>query len=397
MIIKPKMRGFICTTAHPAGCAANVREQIEYAAKHPVADGPKRVLVIGSSTGYGLACRVAAAFCCGADTIGVFFERESAGERTATAGWYNNREFERVAKARRLTAESINGDAFSNKVKSETIELIKSKMPGGKVDLVIYSLASPRRTDPETGKVYSSVIKPVGKAFSSKTVDFHTGSVTDVLIEPASDDEISQTVAVMGGEDWLLWMKAMSDADVLEQKAATVAFSYIGPVLTHAVYKDGTIGKAKEDLEEKARLITSLLEPYGGKAFVSVNKALVTQASSAIPVVPLYISILYKLMKRNGNHEDCAAQMVRMFGERLYKEGIPSGWSLVPTDGDGRIRMDDWEMEPGLQSEIDRIWREVTSENVTELTDLAGYREDFMRLFGFDVAGIDYGADVRDF
>lgn len=395
MVIKPKMRGFICTTAHPAGCAANVREQIEYAAKHTV-NGPKRVLVIGSSTGYGLACRVAAAFCCGADTVGVFFERESSGERTATAGWYNNREFERIAKKREHIAESVNGDAFSKEIKSETIELIKNKISGGKVDLVIYSLASPRRTDPETGKVYSSVIKPIGKAFTSKTVDFHTGKVSNVSIEPASDDEIPQTVAVMGGEDWLLWIKAMTDAGVLEKGAATIAFSYIGPSLTHAVYKDGTIGRAKEDLEEKARLITSLLKPNCGKAFVSVNKALVTQASSAIPVVPLYISILYRLMKRDGTHEDCTAQMVRMFEERLYKNGTPEDWSLIPTDEAGRIRMDDWEMKQELQSEIDRVWRDVTTENVNDMTDIAGFRNDFMRLFGFDVDGIDYGADVTD-
>lgn len=397
MVIKPKMRGFICTTAHPSGCAANVREWADYAAKHQISNAPKRVLVIGSSTGYGLACRVASAFCYNADTVGVFFERESSGSRTATAGWYNNLEFTRLARAKGLVCESINGDAFSNEVKAETIGLIKDKMKGSKVDLVIYSLASPKRTDPDTGRVYSSVIKPIGKAYESKTVDFHTGSVTNVSIEPAVGDEISETVSVMGGDDWLRWLSAMQEADVLAENAMTVAFSYIGPSMTHAVYKDGTIGRAKEDLEKKANQITELLSPIHGKAFVSVNKALVTQASSAIPVVPLYMAILFKLMKENNTHEGCIEQMVRMYSDRLYKDGATIDWSKTPVDEDGRIRMDDLEMEPGLQHRIGEIWNEVTTENVTELTDITGYRDDFLRLFGFGIDGIDYDADIEHY
>ncbi|MCL2035080.1 MAG: trans-2-enoyl-CoA reductase family protein [Oscillospiraceae bacterium] len=388
MVIKPKIRGFICTTAHPLGCAENVKIQVEYAKANPIKGAPKRVLVIGSSTGYGLACRIAAAFCCEADTIGVFFEREASSNRTATAGWYNNREFERLAKDSGRIAESINGDAFADDVKQETIRLIKGKLPGGKVDLIIYSLAAPKRRDPVTGGVYSSVIKPIGDAYKSKTVDFHTGIIHDVTIEPAAQDEIAGTVKVMGGEDWLLWIKAMTSAGVIEQNAVTAAFSYIGPSLTFPVYKNGTIGTAKEDLEEKAKQITSLLSTQGGKAFVAVNKALVTQASSAIPVVPLYISILYKLMKKNGTHEDCIRQMARMFKDRLYA-------GEIPVDEAGRIRMDDWEMQPALQEEVGRIWGEVTNETVGELTDIDGYRDDFMRLFGFGFPDIDYDADVK--
>lgn len=393
MIIKPKMRGFICTTAHPAGCAANIRAQAVYAAANPVQNAPRRVLVIGASTGYGLACRVTSAFGSGADTIGVFFEREASGNRTATAGWYNNLEFERLAREKNLIAESINGDAFSDSVKARTVDLIKSKMQGGKVDLVIYSLAAPKRTDPDTGAVYSSVIKPIDKAYESKTVDFHTGEVSIVNIEPATSQEISDTVAVMGGSDWLRWIKAMTESGVLAENAATIAFSYIGPKLTHAVYKDGTIGTAKEDLEEKARQITALLSPLHGKAFVSVNKALVTQASSAIPVVPLYMSVLFRLMKDEKTHEDCIQQMVRMY-DRIYKNGTPVDWSDVPVDSVDRIRMDDLEMEPDLQRKIDGIWSKITTENVSELSDLKGYRDDFMRLFGFGIDGIDYDADT---
>uniref|UniRef100_S0DDQ1 trans-2-enoyl-CoA reductase (NAD(+)) n=1 Tax=termite gut metagenome TaxID=433724 RepID=S0DDQ1_9ZZZZ len=396
MVIKPKMRGFICTTAHPAGCAENVRMQAEYAKSNKNANLPKRVLVIGASSGYGLACRAAAAFCGGADTIGVFFEREASGSRTATAGWYNSLAFERLARADGLLAESVNGDAFSDAVKQRTISLIKEKMPGGKVDLIIYSVAAPKRTDPVTGEVYSSVIKPVGNAYKSKTVDFHTGEVSEVTVEPATAEETRQTVKVMGGEDWLLWMKAMTGAGAIEAGAATIAFSYIGPSLTFPVYKDGTIGKAKEDLEEKAKQITALLSPAGGKAFVAVNKALVTQASAAIPVVPLYISILYRLMKENGVHEDCVRQMVRMFNNRLYKNP-ETDWAKVPVDEAGRIRMDDLEMEPALQEQISGLWEEVQTGNVNELTDLMGYRDDFMSLFGFGNPNIDYDADVENY
>jgi enoyl-[acyl-carrier protein] reductase/trans-2-enoyl-CoA reductase (NAD+) len=388
MIITPKMRGFICTTAHPAGCAENVRRQIAFAETVKLQNGPKRVLVVGSSTGYGLAARISAAFSCGAATLGVFFEKPAAKGRTATAGWYNNLAFERQAREGGLIAESINGDAFSNAVKQEAITLIKEKLDG-KLDLIVYSLAAPKRQDPETGESYSSVIKPLGAPFAGKTVDFHSGEVSQVTIEPANEDEAAQTVKVMGGEDWLLWMKALKNADVLAENAITVAFSYIGPELTHAVYKDGTIGRAKEDLEEKAAEIGEMLSPTGGKAFVSINKALVTQASSAIPVVPLYMSILFKLMKAAGTHEDCIEQMVRLFRDRLY------AGTDIPLDESGRIRLDDLEMEPGIQSAVDGLWPRVETANAAELTDLRGYREDFLRLFGFGLNTVDYEADIE--
>ena len=395
MIVKPKVRGFICTTAHPLGCEQNIQEQIGYAKAQGAIAGPRRVLVIGSSTGYGLACRIAAAFCCEADTIGVFFERPSSGNRTATAGWYNNLAFEKAAAGAGRLAKSINGDAFSTEVKEQAVEMIRKDMPGGKVDLIIYSLAAPKRTDPVTGQVYNSVIKPIGKPFTGKTVDFHTGQVSTVEIAPAVGVEISDTVAVMGGGDWRLWMEALQNAGVLADCAATLAFSYLGPVLTHGVYKDGTIGKAKEDLDQASRQIDALLSPIGGKSFVSINKALITQASSAIPVVPLYISLLFKVMKAKGTHEDCIQQMVRMFATRLYGQGLPVDWSKVDTDEEGRIRMDDWEMEPDVQQQVEEAWQGVTTGNVETATDLAGYRDDFYRLFGFGLTGVDYEDDIE--
>lgn len=396
MIIKPKTRGFICTTAHPEGCAQNVKEQVDYAKAHKI-DGPSRVLVIGSSTGYGLASRIAATFSGGADTVGVFFERPSSGTRTATAGWYNNLAFERLAAEAGRIARSVNGDAFSSEVKAETAGLVKNSMPGGQVDLVVYSLAAPKRTDPATGKTYTSAIKPVGRVFDGKTVDFHTGEVSRIAVQPARDEELEHTVAVMGGADWLLWIQALREAGVLAQGAGTVAFSYLGPELTHPIYMEGTIGHAKEDLEKKCGEIDRLLAPIGGKAFVSVNKALVTQASSAIPVVPLYISLLYKVMKEAGTHEDCIRQMVRMFADRLYKGGCPADWAGVPVDERGRIRMDDREMDPAVQRAVAAAWDGVTTENLEQTTDIAGYRDDFFRLFGFGLAGVDYDADITEY
>ena len=393
MIIKPKTRGFICTTAHPAGCAGNVEMQAEYAAGHPV-KGPKRVLVVGSSTGYGLASRITAAFSCGADTIGVYFDRPSSGNRTATAGWYNNQAFEKQARAAGHIAESINGDAFSDEVKKQTIELIKEKLPGGKLDLVIYSVASPRRIDPKTGETYNSVLKPIGKTFSGRTVNFHTGEISQVEVEPASQKEIDETVAVMGGEDWFLWMQALKDADVLAENAGTTAFSYIGPALTHAVYTDGTIGQAKADLEKKAVQIDKLLEDISGKAFVSVNKGLVTQSSAAIPVVPLYIALLFKVMKDAGTHEGCIEQTVRMFEDFLYKT---DDFKDVRVDEAGRIRLDDLEMQENIQKKVAEKWNSITTENLMQETDIAGYRRDFFNLFGFEVDGVDYEEDIQDF
>lgn len=387
MIIKPKIRGFICTTAHPEGCAESVRRQIAVVkARKPVA-GPKKVLVIGASTGYGLATRIAAAFGSGADTVGLFFERPSSDDRTATAGWYNTAAFEKAAREAGLVAESLNGDAFSQAVKDEAVRLVREKL--GKADLVVYSVAAPRRTDPVTGEVYGSVLKPIGQAFGNKSVNVQNGVVSEVTLEPATDEEILHTTKVMGGEDWTLWLQLLARENLLADNVVTLAYSYIGPEVTHAIYREGTIGRAKDDLEATAKRLTAELAPLGGRAYVSVNKALVTQASSAIPVVPLYISMLYKLMKAKGTHEGCIEQMARML-ERIYgAEGE------MPTDAAGRIRMDDWEMEAAIQAEITKAWAGVTTETLPELGDLEGYRQDFLQLFGFGFDNVDYDADVN--
>lgn len=383
MIIEPKIRGFICTTAHPEGCAKHVQEQIDYVKKMPKVSGPKKVLVIGASTGYGLASRITATFGSGADTIGVCFERPGSEKRTASAGWYNTAAFESAAKAEGRYAKSINGDAFSNEIKEETIALIKEQF--GQVDMVVYSLASPRRTHPTSGETFASVLKPIGEAYTNKTVNTTTGEVTDITIDPATDDEIRQTIAVMGGEDWQLWIDALQQADVLAEGVTTVAYSYIGPEITHAIYREGTIGRAKDDLELTAqRLNDALKDSLGGRAYVSVNKALVTQSSAAIPVVPLYISILYKVMKEKGLHEGCIEQMYRLFAERLY------GSAPTEIDNKGRIRVDDWEMRPDIQEEVARRWAEINSDNLEQLSDFTGYQEDFLQLFGFGLEGVVY-------
>lgn len=387
MIIKPKIRGFICTTAHPAGCAAHVEEQIAYVrSKGALTAMPKRVLVIGSSTGYGLASRIVPAFAGGAATLGVFFEKPSEDGRTASAGWYNSVAFEKAAHAAGLYAKSINGDAFSDAIKQQTIDTIKADL--GQVDAVIYSLASPRRTHPKTGVTHSSVLKPVGPPFTAKTVNTDKGLVTDITIEPASEQEIADTVTVMGGEDWAMWIDALSDAGVLAEGALTVAYSYIGPDLTRAIYRNGTIGRAKEDLEATAHRLAAKLAPTGGRAFVSINKALVTQASSAIPVVPLYISLLYKVMKEQGTHEGCIAQIQRLFADRLANGGAPQ------LDEAGRVRIDDWEMRPEIQSAVAALWPTVTTENLDTVSDIAGYRAEFLKLFGFGMTGVDYEAET---
>lgn len=389
MIVQPKIRGFICTTAHPTGCAQHVRLQAQYAKDHPApSPGPRRVLVLGCSTGYGLASRIAAAFSHGADTIGVCLERPASGSRTASAGWYNNQAFEELAREDGLVAETVMGDAFSQQAKEDTIRLIRDQLPGGQVDLVVYSIAAPRRTHPKTGQVHTSVIKPIGAPFEGMTVNAQTGELSQVLVEPASPEEIQDTVAVMGGEDWRFWMEALQQADCLASGVQTVAFSYLGPSVTHPIYMDGTIGKAKEDLEGQAKEMTALLAEQKGSAFLSVNKALVTQASSAIPVVPLYISLLYRVMKEQGLHEDCIAQMVRML-DVIYSSG-----SAFPTDSQGRLRMDDWEMKQEVQQEVDRLWQQVSSENLSQLADLEGYRQDFLRLFGFGLEGVDYQQEI---
>jgi enoyl-[acyl-carrier protein] reductase/trans-2-enoyl-CoA reductase (NAD+) len=388
MIIEPRMRGFICLTAHPEGCAQNVKNQIEYVKSKGAIDGAKKVLVIGASTGFGLASRITSAFGSGAGTIGVFFEKPPTEGKTATPGWYNSAAFETEAIKAGLYAKSINGDAFSNEVKQQTIDLIKADL--GQVDMVIYSLASPVRMHPTTGVLHRSVLKPIGQTFSNKTVDFHTGIVSQVSIDPANQEDIDNTVVVMGGEDWAMWMEALKGAGVLANDATTIAYSYIGPEVTEAVYRKGTIGRAKDDLEATAFKITTSLESLNGKAYVSVNKALVTQASSAIPVIPLYISLLYKIMKAEGIHEGCIEQIQRLFEQRLYTNGN------VPTDDKGRIRIDDWEMRDDVQERIKSLWEKATSENLSEIGDLAGYKQDFLNLFGFGFDGVDYKADADE-
>lgn len=388
MIIEPRMRGFICTTAHPEGAAENVKQQIEYIKSKGKIEGPKRVLVIGASTGFGLSSRITSAFGSDAATVGVFFEKPPLEGKTASAGWYNSAAFEKEAAKAGLYAKSINGDAFSDAVKKQTLELIKEDL--GQIDLVIYSLASPVRTHPKTGITHRSVLKPIGERFTNNTVDFHTGKVSEVSIEPCSGDDIENTIIVMGGEDWKMWMDALKKEGLLAEGALTVAYSYIGSSLTEAVYRNGTIGKAKDDLEATAFSITEALQDLHGKAYVSVNKALVTQASSAIPVIPLYISLLYKTMKAKGIHEGCIEQIQRLFHDRLF-----SGKD-VPVDEKGRIRIDDWEMREDVQQEVEDLWNKVTTENLEQLGDLEGYRKEFYQLFGFDVEGVDYTKETSE-
>jgi enoyl-[acyl-carrier protein] reductase/trans-2-enoyl-CoA reductase (NAD+) len=383
MIIKPRIRGFVCITSHPEGCAAKVRQEIDVALAAKKEGGPKKVLVLGSSTGYGLSSRIATAFSHDAATLGVFFERPSMKGKPASAGWYNSVAFEQAAHKAGLYAKSINGDAFSNEIKAQAIETIKADL--GQVDLVVYSLASPRRTDPKTGETYKSVLKPIGESFTNRTLDTDKDLVTEVTIDPAEGDDVTHTVNVMGGQDWELWMDALDDAGVLAPGAKSVAYSYIGPEITWPVYTNGTIGQAKKDVERAAAAIT---EQHDCAAYVAVNKAVVTQASSAIPVVPLYISILIKVMKAKGTHEDCIEQMVRLFNERLYGDDLQ-------LDNAGRIRVDDWEMEPDVQQAVADIWPGITSETLCAQSDYAAYQKNFLNLFGFELPGVDYDEDVE--
>ncbi len=383
MIVEPKVKGFICTTAHPEGCKESVRRQIAYCKEKGMTEGPKKVLVIGSSTGYGLASRIAVTYGYGADTIGVAFEKESNGKRTASAGWYNTRAFEEFATADGYYAKSFNGDGFSKEMKDQVIETIKKDW--GKADMVVYSMAAPRRTLAD-GTTVSSVLKTVGSEFTNKTIDLRNNEITEVTVPVATEDEVQNTIKVMGGEDWEEWIQAMVDADVLADNAVTLAYSYIGPVVTHSIYKDGSIGQAKNHLYDTSVKLTENYKEKGLKAYISVNKALVTQSSAAIPIVPLYISLLYKVMKEEGLHEGCIEQMQRLFMDKLVKEEV---------DEAGRIRLDDWELQDNVQSKIDAVWDKVTTENIQELGDIQGYWEDFYQMFGFHYDNVDYSADVE--
>lgn len=389
MIISPKVRGFVCINAHPQGCAANVQEQIDHI-KSTLSDtdksqGPKNVLVIGASTGYGLASRITAAFGYGAKTLGLFFEKPPTERKTATAGYYNSAAFEAAAHAEGLYAKSINGDAFSNECKQKAIDIIKADM--GKIDLVIYSLASPRRQDPETGEIYSSTLKPIGDSYTAKNLNTDTQVVSDITVEAASEEEIATTVKVMGGEDWQLWMAALANADLLDEGVKTVAYTYLGEKLTWPVYGHATIGKAKEDLDRAAAELRTNLLPIKGTAHVAVLKAVVTQASSAIPVMPLYLSILFKVMQKAGSHEGCIEQLQRLYSECLYSND-------PRMDDANRLRVDELELDPSIQAEVEEIWPKVTSDNVNQLTDFALYQAEFLRLFGFGVDGVDYTAET---
>ncbi|TVQ37188.1 MAG: trans-2-enoyl-CoA reductase family protein [Spirochaetaceae bacterium] len=386
MIIEPMIRNNICMNAHPQGCELHVRQQIDYVRRKGVIPGPKKVLVIGGSAGYGLATRIVAAFGAGAGTICVAFEREPTEKRDGSAGWYAATAFDQQAQTAGLSAETIFADAFSHQTRQRTIERVRELL--GSLDLVVYSLASGLRIDPDTGEQYRSVLKPLGRTYSNKTVDPMTGTLSEAEITPASDEEAAATVKVMGGEDWALWINALEAAGVLANGAMTVAYSYIGPELTRPVYREGTIGRAKDHLEQTARELDGLMQQRGGRAFVSVNKALVTRASAVIPVVPLYLGILYRVMKRKGLHEGCIEQIYRLFAERLYAGRVPE------LDEQGRIRLDDWEMREDVQAEINQIWPTVTSQNLDEVADLEGYRQEFLQLHGFGYPQIDYSRDV---
>lgn len=385
MIIKPKVRGFMCTTSHPVGCEAHVKEQIDYVKAQGPIDGPKRVLVIGASTGYGLASRITATFACGAATLGIFFEKEGTEKRPGSAGWYNSAAFHKFADEAGIYAKSINGDAFSNEIKTKAIEIIKQDL--GQVDLVVYSLAAPRRTHPVTGELHSSTLKPIGKSVTATTLDTDKKEVKSVTLESATDEEVANTVAVMGGEDWSMWIDALDQAGVLADGCKTTAYTYIGEKITWDIYWNGTIGAAKRDLDEKVQKIRNQLQSKSGEAYVSVLKALVTQSSSAIPIMPLYLALLLKIMKADGSHEGCIEQIYGLFKERLYA-------SNIETDEAQRLRMDGKELRAEVQDAIAQLWPKVTTENIDELTDFVGYQEDFLKLFGFGIDGVDYDADV---
>jgi len=386
MIIKPRVRGFMCITSHPVGCENNVVEQINYIKDQAPVEGPKRVLVIGSSTGYGLSARITAAFGCGAATLGVFFEKPGTDRKPGTAGWYNSAAFHKHADANGIYAKSINGDAFSDEVKQCAIDTIKADL--GQIDLVIYSLAAPRRLHPKTGEVFNSTLKPVGKDISMRGINTDKETIQEFSLEAASEQEIEDTVAVMGGDDWQMWMEALGNAGVLAKGAKTTAFTYIGEKMTWDLYWDGTIGQAKKDLDTKVFSIREALAESGGDARVSVLKAVVTQSSSAIPIMPLYLAMLFREMKADGSHEGCIEQLYRLFTEGLYAE-------TPRFDEEGRLRMDELELRPEIQAAVAQSWAKITTDNLRQLTDFAGYKHEFLALFGFDIPGIDYEADVN--
>ncbi len=387
MIIKPKVRGFMCITTHPTGCEANVRQQIDYVrSQGQIENGPKRVLVLGASTGYGLASRISAAFGCGAGTIGVFFEKEGTERKPGTAGWYNSAGFHKCAEEAGLYAKSINGDAFSDEIKQKTIELIKQDM--GQVDLVVYSLAAPRRQHPVTGEVHTSTLKPIGGPLVGRGLNTDKEEITEFSLDPATDEDIANTVAVMGGEDWQMWIDALDGAGVLAEGAKTTAYTYLGDKLTWDIYWHGTIGAAKQDLDKRVLDIREKLAARGGDARVTALKAVVTQASSAIPAMPLYLSILFKVMKAESIHEGCIEQVFGLFQDSLYG-------AEPHIDDDGRLRADYKELQPHIQEKVEAIWDAVTTENLSEITDFAGYKREFLQLFGFEVDGVDYEADVN--
>lgn len=386
MIIKPRVRGFMCITSHPDGCDENVKQQIEYVqGQGKIEGGPKKVLVIGSSTGYGLASRISAGFGSDAATLGLFFEKEGTEKKPGTAGWYNSAAYHKYAEQKGLYAKSINGDAFSDEIKQKTIEVIKQDL--GQVDLVVYSLASPRRTHPKTGEVFNSCLKPIGKSVTQRGINTDKQIIQDVTLDPATDEDISNTVAVMGGEDWQMWIDALDEAGVLADGAKTTAYTYIGEKLTWDIYWDGTIGQAKKDLDTRVISLREKLAATGGDARVSVLKAVVTQASSAIPIMPLYLSLLFKIMKADGSHEGCIEQVYGLFRNSLYGSD--------PTlDDEGRLRADGLELRPEIQDAVAQLWEQVTTENVSEISDFTGYKSEFLRLFGFGIDGVDYEADV---
>ncbi|GGA44983.1 enoyl-ACP reductase FabV [Dyella nitratireducens] len=391
MVIHPKVRGFICVTAHPVGCEKNVVEQIGITkAKGAAASGPKRVLVIGASTGYGLATRVTAAFGYGAATLGVFFEKPSSDSKPGTAGWYNSAAFDKLAKQAGLYSRSINGDAFSHETRTRAIELIKNEM-GGPIDLVIYSLASPVRKLPDSGEMVRSTLKTIGKPFTASSVDTNKDAVVQVTVEPANEQEIKDTVTVMGGEDWALWIDALSKAGVLADNASTVAYSYVGTEITWPIYWHGTIGQAKQHLDNTAHELSQRYAAQHLHAYVGVMKSVVTQASSAIPVIPLYVSMVFRIMKDKGIHEGTIEQANRLFHDFLYRED----GKAPPTDEEGRLRLDDWELRDDVQQTCKALWPQVSTENLWEATDYAGYKNEFLRLFGFDRKDVDYNADVN--